>query len=509
MENYALEMRHIHKSFGPVHANNDVSLAVRKSKVHALIGENGAGKSTLMSILSNVLKPDSGEIIINGKKVIFKDPLDATLHGIGMVYQEFMQFSGMTVLDNIILGFEEKKSIFIDYAAARKRIESLCEQYNFQLPLDEKIDELPVATLQQVEIVKVLYREAEIIILDEPTSVLTPQGIEGLFKAIRSLVAKGKTVIIITHKLKEVLRISDDITVMKEGRVTGYLSAAETNEAELARLMVGREVMLQVEKLPCNPGETVLSVNNLSVKDNKDILRVKDASFDIRGGEILGISGVAGSGQKELIQAIIGLCSPEAGAELFIDGISLSNKSIADRRKMGMGYVAQDRNKVGTNREGAIWETAIMGYHLLQDMVGKFIINYKEVNRFTNDIVIDYAVKTENINNKVRTLSGGNVQKLLVGREFSQDKRLLIIEDPTRGIDVGAIEFIWKKIIEIAASGVAILLVSHDLNEIMQLSDRCLVMYNGELYPVTAENLHDERAIGLLMLGGAACEAKS
>ena len=503
MEQYALEMRHIFKTFGPVVANNDVSITVRKGSVHALIGENGAGKSTLMSILSHVQRADSGEIYIDGEKVSFKDPLDAAMHGIGMVYQEFMQFGGLSVLDNILLGFEEKKGAFINYKAARAKVEALCERYNFQLPLDEKIENLPVATMQQVGIVKVLYRDAEIIILDEPTSVLTPQGVEGLFKAIRGLVEKGKTVIIITHKLKEVLAIADDITVLKEGRVTGYLKAEETNETELARLMVGRDVMLQAEKLPVEPGEVVLSVNNLSVKDSKGIQRVKDVSFDVHAGEIMGICGVAGSGQKELIQSIVGLMTPEQGSSIVLHGMSLQKKTIADRRKMGMGYVPQDRNKAGTNREGSIWETAIMGYHLINDAIGKFIIDMREVNHFTDDIVKNYAVKTENTNNKVRTLSGGNVQKLLVGREFSQNKSILIIEDPTRGIDVGAIEFIWKKIIEIAASGVAIVLVSHELNEVMQLSDRCMVMYNGMMYEVPAEDKNDERAIGVLMLRGA------
>lgn len=506
MEQYALEMKHICKSFGPVAANQDVSISVKKSTVHALIGENGAGKSTLMNILSNVHKADSGEIFINSQKVEFKDPLDATLHGIGMVYQEFMQFAGMSVLDNIILGFEETKGPFIDREQARKKIQDLCEKYNFQIPLDENIDALPVAMMQQVEIVKVLYRNAEIIILDEPTSVLTPQGVEGLFKAIRSLTAQGKTIIFITHKLKEVLAIADDITVLKEGKVTGVLKAAETNEAELARLMVGRDVMLKAEKQTVQPGEVVLSVKNLSVKDGKGVMRVNDASFEVRAGEIVGISGVAGSGQQELIQAIVGLASPEPGSSIKLHDVSLDKKSIAARRKMGLGYVAQDRNKIGTNREGAIWETAIMGYHIVSENIGRILLNYKEVERFTDSVVQNYAVKTKNINNKVRTLSGGNGQKLLVGREFSQKKSILVIEDPTRGIDVGAIEFIWKKIIELAASGVAILLVSHELNEIIQLSDRCLVMYNGGLYSVPEENMRDEHAIGMMMLGGAADE---
>ncbi len=502
-----LEMRGICKTYGAVTANCEVDLTVRAGKVHAIIGENGAGKSTLMNILTDIQKPDAGQIILEGRSVVFKNPRDAVMHGIGMVYQEFMLFPGMSVLDNIILGSEPQKGPFIDYAAARKRIEEICDKYHFPIPLDALVDQLPVAIQQQVEIVKVLYKNAGIIILDEPTSVLTPQGIEGLFEAVRHLVSEGKTVLFITHKLGEVMEIADDITVLKNGRVVGTVCASDTNEAELARMMVGRDVFLRVEKEITQPGEMLLEADSLTVREHRGVQRVKRASFSVRAGEIVGISGIAGSGQKELVEALVGLTPAESG-EIRFGGKPITGLTVGQRRKLGIGYVAQDRSGVGTSRESTLWENVVMGFHLLDRFQRGPLLPQGEARQITRKVIANYSVKAQSIDLPIRNLSGGNVQKLLVGREFSQGKKLLVIEDPTRGVDVGAIEFIWKQILDIAKSGVGILLVSHELNEVMQLSDRILVMFNGLLLAPGNSRALSEEELGLWMLGGHGSDRK-
>lgn len=502
MAEYELSMVGIRKTFGTLSANDNVNLFVRKGSIHAVIGENGAGKSTLMSILSGVQKADSGKIRLNGERIEINCPTDAVAHGIGMVYQEFMQYPGLTVLDNVIMGYEQKRGPFLNHREARRRLEEICGRYGFRIPLDIRVEKLPVALLQQVEIVKVLYRSANILILDEPTSVLTPQGIEGLFAALRSLKEKGKTIIIITHKLKEVLEIADDITVLKDGRVTGTLPAAEASEPLLARLMVGREVVLQAEKLPAAPGEDLLCVENLSVRDARGVQRVKNASLTVRAGEIVGVCGIAGSGESELVAAIVGLADPEKGGRVLFCGEDLTGKSVAEHRVRGMGYVPQDRNRMGVNKQGSILETAFMGHHIASGVYRRPLIDKKAASAFADRVVKDFGVKTQSLSDKVSALSGGNVQKLLVGREFSDHCRLMVMEDPTRGIDIGAIEFIWKKIIRYAADGAGVLLVSHELNEVMQLSDRIYVMHNGVLRELKDGPSMTEKEIGLYMLGG-------
>lgn len=499
-----LELKHITKRFGSLVANDDISFQLKKGTVHAIIGENGAGKSTLMNIITNIYKPDSGEIYLRGEKVVFKDPMDACRHGIGMVYQEFMLFNSLTVLENIMMGFEKKKKgMFIDKKETRRVIEEICSKYGFHLPLDSYVKDLPVSLLQQVEIVKVLYRGAEILILDEPTSILTPQGIEGLFQAIRFLVQSGKTVIFITHKLKEVLAISDAITVLRNGKLAANVLPEDVDEEKLANLMVGREVLLRMKKEDKQIGGPVLDVRNLSVKDSDGSFRVKNANFRICAGEIIGIAGVANSGQRELIEALYGLRKPEEGAEILLDGAPITYSSCRERRCSGIGYIPQDRLHDGVNAGATVWESAIMGYHIAHGFKNRVMLDYNEINRFTDAVISEYTVKTPNRNAVVKTLSGGNIQKLIVGREFSQRNRLLIIEDPTRGIDIGAIEFIWKKILKIAASGVSILLVSHELSEVMELSDHILVMYNGELFDGGETGKLTEDEIGYLMMGGA------
>lgn len=502
-EEYILRMVGIRKTFGSLVANDDIHLNVKKGTVHALVGENGAGKSTLMNILSGMYKPDSGEIILNGKKMSFKNSLDATKAGIGMVHQEFMLYNKLTVLENIILGFEKMSGPFIDRKACRRQVEEICEKYRFNVPLDELVKELPVAMLQQVEIVKALYRGSDILILDEPTSVLTPSGIEGLFDAIRFLIGSGKTIILITHKLQEVFEIADNITVLKDGKEVGTIAPQDTNQKELAGMMVGREVFMQANRRQHPFGDEILKITNLSVKDKDGILRVKNGNFSIHAGEIVGIAGVAGSGQQQLVEALFGLREPEAGSEITFEGKSLLKATPAQRRKLGIGYVPQDRMKEGTNPNAAIWESAIMGYHIAHGFRSRFWLDHGAIQRFTDDVVREFNVKRQKNSDKVRSLSGGNIQKLVVGREFLQENKLLIVEDPTRGIDVGAIEFIWEKIIDLAANGAAVLLVSHELNEVLQLSDRVLVIYNGEISDGGRNGEYSEEQIGCLMLGGS------
>lgn len=500
--NAYLELRQISKYFGSFVANDKIDLAVEKGTIHAIIGENGAGKSTLMNVLSGIYRPDEGEIFINGKAVHFHNPTAASRAGIGMVHQEFMLFPELSVLENIIMGYEQTRIPgIISSKKSRTAVEEICRQYSFNVPLDAKAGTLPVAMLQQVEIVKVLYHGADIIIFDEPTSVLTPQGIEGLFRAFRALTEKGKTIIFITHKLQEVLAIADAITVLKDGKVTFRTTPSETDEKELARMMVGRDVLLSAVKTEREPGKNTLTVENLTVLDGSGAPKVKGVSFSVKAGEIVGIAGIAGSGESELIAALFGL-SPAAEGSILLEGEHIEKFSPRERRCAGIGYIPQDRNAEGSNRDASIWENCMMGYHVAHGFKSKIFIDRKQVYGFTDSVVSEYNVKTGSIFSNVSDLSGGNVQKMIVGREFMQDNKLLIIEDPTRGIDIGAIEFIWSKIEELAASGVAILMVSHELNEVMEVSDRILVMNGGRLFDAGKHGELTEEQIGVLMMGG-------
>ena len=502
-DEYILEMRNITKTFGDLIANDNITFKVKKGSVHALVGENGAGKSTLMNVLACLHKQDYGDIILNGRRVRFRNSRDAAKNGIGMVHQEFMLFKDLTVLENIMYGFEEKTAgIFINKKKTKRKIEEICEKYHFNIPLEDKVNDLPVSMLQQVEIVKVLYKGADVIVFDEPTSVLTPQGVEGLFDAFRFLVRSEKTIIFITHKLKEVFAVADAITVLRDGRVTGDVRPQDVSESELARLMVGREVMLQSNKVPRKTGGVILKVENLGVRDKNGVLRVKNVSFDVRGGEIVGVAGVAGSGQQQLVEAIFGVSRAEEGGRIIFSDQDITRAEPRERRCMGMGYVPQDRLGVGVNALGTVWENSIMGYHISHGFGSRVFLRHKEIGEFTNRVISQFNVKTPDIYEKIGNLSGGNIQKLLVGRESIQDNKLLIVEDPTRGIDVGAVEFVWAKMLEIVNSGMAILLVSHELNEIMQLSDRILVVYNGEIFDGGRYQEKNDREIGLLMLGG-------
>jgi simple sugar transport system ATP-binding protein len=498
-----LEVRHIYKYYDSLAANYDVSIAIEPGKVHAIIGENGAGKSTLMNILSGVIQPSSGEIILNGKSRSFRSANDATGAGIGMVQQEFMLFDGLSVLENIVLGHEDiKNKFFLDYTASEKKIRAICDEYGFHFDLKAKARDLAIVIQQQIEIVKVLFKKAEIIILDEPTAVLPPQEVEGLFRAIRFLVQQGKTILFITHKLKEVLAISDTITVMKNGKKVETLPAIQANEVLLTSMMVGRKVMLNIKKNHYESATPVLRISHLKVLDDRKITKVKDVSFEINKGEILGVVGIAGNGQNELVEAMTGMRSYNAGT-IDLLGQVLPGNNPRNNRLRGMSYVSQDRIRVGSSITSTQVENILMGRHLENFKKWRFLMDYQSGEIYAREVISHYDVKTQGIYLKASSLSGGNLQKLIVGREFTQDSRVIIMEDPTRGIDIGAIEFIWNEIVQKAErEGIAVLLITYDLAEAMALSDRILIMYDGMICKVMTGPNYDEKEIGLYMLGG-------
>lgn len=499
---YLLEMKGICKSFPRVIANDHIDLEIHKGRVHAIIGENGAGKSTLMNIIAGIYQPDAGRIFLNGTEISLKNPGDGVKQGIGMVFQEFMLFPGLSILENIILGCEPKKGLFLDKKKAEEKIKGICEMYHFHIPLNSLVEKVPVAVLQQVEIVKLLYKDANIIILDEPTSVLTPQSIQGLFRAIRQLIAKGKTILLITHKLQEVMEIADEITVLKSGKVSGKISKKDASEAVLSKMMFGSEINLKMQKKERPIGNVLLEVNHLSLFTKNHIPVIQNVNFSIHSGEIVGIAGIAGSGQRELAESLIGLYAFSQSGEILFEGRDILSLPVGKRREQGIAYVAQNRKTIGTCGQSTLWENIFMGFPLQKEFRNQILLHKDKVEEKCQHIIQDYSVKASDLNAPISTLSGGNIQKLLVGREFTQGKKLLIIEDPTRGIDIGAVAFIWKRILALAASGVAILLISHELNELRELSDRILVLCNGSLIePENSKDLKEEE-LGLWMLGG-------
>lgn len=411
-------------------------------------------------------------------------------------------FPELSILDNIVMGYERTNKVgLLNRRKARTEVEELLKTYNFNIPLDGLVRDQPVAMLQQIEIVKILYRGANILIFDEPTSVLTPSGVEGLFRAMHFLISKGKTILFITHKLKEVLQVADEITVLKDGTVAGHTTPADTSEERLASMMVGRDVMLKAVKQDKEKGSPILQITGLHTANDDGVEKIKGIDLTVHAGEIVGIAGVAGSGQVELVQCLFGLRTPTSG-KILVDGEDLTNASCREHRCSGIGLVPQDRMTDGCNRVAPIWENCIMGYHIVHGFHNKWLIDRGEAEKFSQQIVDDFSVKVSSLYETIASLSGGNVQKVIVGREFSQNNKLLIMEDPTRGIDIGAIEFIWKKIEELAASGTAVLLISQELNEVMEVSDRIQVIYDGKLYDGGMHGELNETQIGLLMTGG-------
>ncbi|ADL07361.1 ABC transporter ATP-binding protein [Thermosediminibacter oceani] len=497
----AVVLRGITKRFPGIVANDGISLEIEKGEVHAIVGENGAGKSTLMKILAGIYQPDEGEIHIFGKKERITSPGRAIELKIGMVHQHFMLVNRFTVLENIILGAEKRAGMAIDEQKCRKVIGELLSLYNFSLDPDARVEEISVGQAQRVEILKVLYRGAEILVLDEPTAVLAPQEVKELFANLRRLKEEGKTIIFISHKLDEVLEIADRITVLRRGRVVGTVLPSQVTKEELARMMVGKPVFMKLEKTPVPTGEILLSVKDLVVRENSGKAAVNGVSLEIRGGEIYGIAGIEGNGQKELAEAIIGLRRASAG-QVTICGRTATGLSIREIRDLGVAFIPEDRHRQGLVLSMKVWENMILGYHRKKEFSKKPSLNLKAVREFTEKRAKEYSVRLSSIDQPIEGLSGGNQQKVILGRELSRDPRVIIASQPTRGLDVGAAEFVHKELLKKREEGKAILLISADLEEVLSLSDRVGVMYNGR---ITAEFRPEEvtpEEVGVYMLGG-------
>jgi ABC-type uncharacterized transport system ATPase subunit len=502
-----LELRNITKRFGDVLANDHVSFSVPPGTIHAIVGENGAGKSTAMRIAYGFYTADSGQILIDGQVREIRTPHDAIALGIGMVHQHFMLVEPMTVAENIVLGAEPGSAVSLDLRKAADEIRRVSDEFKLAVDPHATIEMLSVGQQQRVELLKALYRHAQLLILDEPTAVLTPQEVEEFFAILRSMRAQGKTIVIITHKLSEVLAISDNVTVMRDGRVVGDLKTANTNAAELARLMVGREVLLRVEKPDAKPGAPVLRVTGLSIVGRDDARRVKNLSLEVRAGEIVGIAGVEGNGQTELIEALAGLIpgSHVTGSIRFEDR-DITHFDARKRKELGIAHVPEDRHRRGLLLDFSLAENTILGIHYRRPAVSAngILLDEKGIRRRTDQVIRDFDVRPPNAMLPARSLSGGNQQKLIIGREFELPPRLLLVSQPTRGVDIGAIEFIHRKIVAMRDAGCAILLVSAELEEVTALSDRLLVIHNGEIVGEVDPKTVTNEEIGLMMTGGRA-----
>ncbi len=495
-----LEVRGLTKRFPGVLANDHINLTLHKGEVLGLLGENGAGKSTLMNLIYGLYTPDEGEILINGKPVTIKNPNDAIALGIGMVHQHFQLVPVLTVTENVMLGNESVNGPFLDRRAAKKRIMEISKEYGLEVNPDALIQDLPVGVQQRVEIIKALYRKADILILDEPSAVLTPQETRGLFSIMRSLQARGVSLIFISHKLKEVLEICDAINVLRLGKVVGEANPKTSTEASLASLMVGREVILQVEKAPAKPREPVLVLQKLVVEDDRKLIAVDHLSLTVRAGEILGIAGVQGNGQTELVEAITGLRSVLAG-HMSINGQDLANHRPRRITETGVAHVPEDRSKNGIVGSFPVKDNMVLQTYYIGPFSIGILTNDKAINENAQKLVKQYDVRTPSIFVSVNKLSGGNQQKVIVAREFERPNNLLVVAQPTRGLDVGSIEFIHKQIIRMRDAGTAVLLVSTELDEILSLSDRVAVMFSGKIIDVLSIEEASRENVGLLMAG--------
>ncbi len=497
-----VEMKDIVKVYpNGVVANDGVSLSIEQGEIHSLVGENGAGKTTLMKILYGMERPTGGEILIDGKPVHFHSSSDAIAHGIGMVHQNFMLIPSFTVAENIVLGQEPLRQGFIDQKEMCRITEELSKKYGLRVEADAIVDVINVGMRQRVEILKTLYRGANILILDEPTAVLTPQETQELFQAVRVLVKQGKTVIFITHKLREVREISDRVTVMRSGRLIGTLLTKDTTREGLARMMVGRDVFLNVEKPPVTRGSKVMSVKNITYLSETGRPMLRNVSFNLYEREILGIAGVEGNGQTELVEVLTGL-RPAASGDAYIDNKSVLNRTPREVRMARVAHIPEDRLTNGLATAASIDENLIVDRYFRPPYKKNIAIDYKKVDQLGMGLIKEYSILTPNGRLPVASLSGGNMQKVIVAREFSSNPVLLVAAQPTRGIDVGATEFIRAQLVRIRTEGAAVLLVSADLSEVMSLSDRIITMYEGQVTGVfpDAANLSEEE-LGLFMLG--------
>lgn len=503
--NYIIEMLHITKEFPGVKANDDVTLQLQKGEVHALLGENGAGKSTLMSVLFGLYQPDSGEIRKNGQVVHIKNPNDANELGIGMVHQHFKLVENFTVLDNIILGHEPMKGVFINREEARKKIMELSETYKLHINPDALIEDISVGMQQRVEILKMLYRDNEILIFDEPTAVLTPQEIDELMGIMRNLIKEGKSIIFITHKLNEIMKISDRCTVLRRGKLIGTVETSKTSIPELSRMMVGRDVQFSIEKKPSQPKEVVLAVENLSVispLSNKYV--VDDVSFTVRKGEIVCIAGIEGNGQSELVYALTGMMKA-ANGRILLHNEDITNKSIRYRNDNGISHVPEDRHKYGLILDyNLAYNLALKQYHTSRFQKYGFL-KLDAIKDYAEKLIEQYDIRSgQGAATITRSMSGGNQQKAIIAREIDKGSDLLVAVQVTRGLDVGAIEYIHSQILKERDNGKAVLMVSLELDEVLSLSDRILVMYEGKIVAELDPKLTNEEELGLYMTGGKA-----
>jgi len=496
-----LELRGITKAFPGVLANDNIDLTLNEGEILALLGENGAGKTTLVNILYGLYTPDAGEIYFHGSTMDIRGPEDAIQQGIGMVHQHFMLVPVFTVTENVMLGVESMRAgVFLDRDGAAQRIREISSQFGLRVDPEAIVEDLPVGVQQRVEIIKTLYREADILILDEPTAVLTPQEVKELFKVIRSLVDQGKSVIFITHKLKEVLAIADRITVLRDGRVVGSSTPDEATEASLAKMMVGREVILGVDKKPAQSDGVVLEVEDLYVLDDRELIAVDGASFQVRAGEILGIAGVQGNGQTELVEALTGL-RPVKGGKVIILGQDTTHATPREITEIGTAHVPEDRLQDGLVTSFPLAENLVLSTYYIPPFAKGITLQYDEIEKAAEKRVELFDIRTPSIFVPTSNLSGGNQQKVIVAREFSRPIKLLFASQPTRGLDVGSIEYIHRRIIEKRDEGCGVLLVSPELDEIMNLSDRIAVMYEGQIVAILPVEEATRERLGLLMAG--------
>lgn len=502
-ETELLRMQGITKVYSnSVIASDHVDFSVREGEIHAIMGENGAGKTTLMKILFGLEKADSGEIYLRGEKVAIHSPQAAIQLGIGMVHQHFMLVPSLSVAENMFLGIEPRKTGFLfDKAQTQKATVEICKKYNLPLDPQEKVKNLSVASMQKLEILKALVRGAKILILDEPTAVLTPQETAELFKQLVEFKEKGYTIIFISHKLHEIKEICDRITVMKNGRNMGVYQVADVTEQEISRLMVGRDVVLKIEKHPPKIGETVLAVEDLNCMEQDGRTSLKDVSFTLRSGEILGVAGVEGNGQRQLVEALSGM-RPYVGGRIRICNQDIGEKSIRGIRDLGLSHIPQDRMAIGVAKTASIGDNLVSDRMHHEEYGGRFFVRRTRIAAYIQKAIEDFRIKCASARQRVSDLSGGNIQKVVVARELTLGSRLIIADQPTRGVDVGATEFIRNKLVEMRDNGVGVLLVSADLNEVIELSDRLIVLYNGEIVAHFSDSSQvNENELGEYMLG--------
>jgi len=488
------------KRFPGVVANDHVDFEVRSGEIHALLGENGAGKSTLMKILYGMYRPDAGEILIDGERVRFRSPLDAIRRGIGMVHQHFMLVEPFTVAENVALGLPSSRRFVNDLDRVAARIRELAELYGFKVDPGAYIWQLSVGEQQRVEILKVLYRGASVLILDEPTAVLTPQEVEGLFRTLRRMKEEGHAIVFISHKLKEVLSISDRITVLRGGRVVGTIPAADATREELARMMVGREVVFRLERPEVEPGEVMLEIRDLWAMGDRGVPALRGVDLEVRAGEIVGLAGVSGNGQRELAEVIVGLRRPTRG-RVQIGGTDVTGWPPAELIKLGLSYIPEERMRDGGVPEFSVEDNLVLKDHPFRPFSRGIFLNFPEIARYAERLIGDFDIRTPSRRTPLKSLSGGNIQKLILARELSRSPKVLIAAQPTRGLDVSATEYVRRRILEQRERGTATLLISDDLDEILSLSDRIAVIYEGRIMGVVRTEEADIEELGLMMAG--------